>query len=166
VTVIAFTILGECASKANSRAIVTRRSRTATGAVRARPVSIKSDKALAFERSALLQIPVTCRARLEGPLRITLKLFYASERPDLAEDLVLDVLQDRWAYVRRDGVRVRERVQDGVFRNDRQIREKHVYHGIDRTHPRVEIIVEPLAEPSCAWSADLYTQQPKLGAPR
>ncbi|SPB18541.1 hypothetical protein NOV72_05741 [Caballeronia novacaledonica] len=165
-TVIAFTILGEAASKANSRAIVTRRSRTATGEVRARPASIKSDKARAFERSALRQIPVACRVRLDGPLRITLKLFYASERPDLAEDLVLDVLQDRWAYVRRDGVRMRERVQDGVYRNDRQIREKHVYHGIDRTHPRVEIVVEPLAQPACAWSAGLHVRRNPTGAPR
>lgn len=100
-TVIAFMILGECASKANSRAIVTRRSRTATGEVRSRPASIKSDKARAYERSALRQIPVQCRVRLAGPLCITLKLFYASERPDLTEDLLLDVLQDRWAYVWR-----------------------------------------------------------------
>ncbi|KIG08603.1 endodeoxyribonuclease RusA [Caballeronia concitans] len=151
-TVIAFTILGECASKANSRAIVTRRLRTATGEVRLRPASIKSDKARAYERSALRQIPVQCRMRLAGPLRITLKLFYASERPDLAEDLLLDVLQDRWAYVQRNGVKVRERVQDGVYLNDRQIREKHVYHGIDRTHPPAEIVIEPLAEPT----ADLF----------
>ncbi len=148
--VIAFTILGECASKANSRAIVMRRSRTATGELRARLASIKSDKALAFERSALQQIPASRRLRLEGPVRITLKLFYASERPDLDEALVLDVLQDRWAYVRRNGVRVRERVQDGVYRNDRQVREKHVYHGIDRTHPRVEIVIESLTAPSYA----------------
>jgi Holliday junction resolvase RusA-like endonuclease len=166
VSAIAFTILGEAASKANSRAIVARRSRTAIGAVTSRPMSIKSDKALAFERAALRQVPVPCRVRLAGPLRITLKLFYTSERPDLDESLVLDVLQDRWAYVRRDGVPVRERVQDGVYRNDRQIREKHVYHGIDRTNPRVEIVVESLAEPSCAWHAGLNVPQHVSGAAR
>ena len=164
-TAIAFTILGECASKANSRSIATRRSRTETGAVRSRPVSIKSQKALAFEHSALRQIPVTCRVRLAGPVRVTLKLFYASERPDLAEDLVLDVLQDRWAYVRRDGVRVRERVQDGVYLNDRQVREKHVYRGIDRTNPRVEIVVEPMAEPSFALPLG-YPSRRRTGASR
>jgi hypothetical protein len=35
-------------------------------------------------------------------------------------------------------------VQKGVYRNDRQVREKHVYHAIDRANPRAEIEVEPL----------------------
>ena len=35
-------------------------------------------------------------------------------------------------------------IQAGVYRNDRQVREKHVYHGIDRLQPRVEVLVEPI----------------------
>jgi hypothetical protein len=35
---------------------------------------------------------------------------------------------------------------EGRFRNDRQVREKHVYHAIDRANPRAEIDVEALAE--------------------
>lgn len=35
--------------------------------------------------------------------------------------------------------------------NDRQVREKHVYHGIDRANPRAEIRVAPLQ----AQQADL-----------
>jgi hypothetical protein len=30
------------------------------------------------------------------------------------------------------------------IRNDRQVREKHVYHGIDRKNPRAEIEIEPM----------------------
>lgn len=147
---IAFTILGEPASKANSREIVTRRISDDSGALRSRPMSIKSDKARAFERYALRQIPPNCRVQLTGPVCVTLKIFYASERPDLDESVILDVLQDRYVVVKVGGVRVREFVQKGVYHNDRQVREKHVYHGIDRTNPRAEVIVEPLAAQQCA----------------
>lgn len=133
---IAFTILGEPASKANSRQIVT---------IAGRPSSIKSAKARGYEAMALPQIPLTARQRLEGPVRVWLRLWYASERPDLDESIVLDVLQDRWAR-RRSSLPGCERVlvQAGVYRNDRQVREKHVWHGIDRAHPRAEIVVEPV----------------------
>jgi len=38
----------------------------------------------------------------------------------------------------------RRLVRRGVYVNDRQVREKHVYHDIDKTNPRADIIVEPL----------------------
>ena len=31
-----------------------------------------------------------------------------------------------------------------MLRNDRQVREKHVYHGIDRKNPRTEIALEAI----------------------
>lgn len=135
---IAFTILGEPASKANSRQIVT---------IKGRPSSIKSKKARGYEADALRQIPPAARVRLEGPVRVTLRIWYASERPDLDESVVLDVLQDRWSRTQPINPIVpgqRVLVQPGVYRNDRQVREKHVYHAIDRRNPRVEVIVEPL----------------------
>lgn len=128
---IRFTIIGQPASKANSRQIVT---------INGRPSSIKSKEALAYERDALRQIPPSARQRIEGPVRVTLRIWYASERPDLDESVVLDVLQDR--FTKRDDARVL--VQHGVYRNDRQVREKHVFHGIDRKNPRTEVTVEPL----------------------
>jgi Holliday junction resolvase RusA-like endonuclease len=131
VPVIAFAIIGEAASKANSREIVT---------IGGKPASIKSAKARSFERDALLQIPVWARQRLEGPVRVTIRIYYASERPDLDESLVLDILQDRFIGKGEQ----RALVQAGVYRNDRQVREKHVYHGIDRSDPRVNVVVEPL----------------------
>lgn len=131
---IAFTIKGEAASKSNSRRLVT---------IKGKPAVIKSSKAAKWEYSALRQIPKAARVRLEGDVRITLRMFYRTRRPDLDESHVLDVLQDRWT----NGVnRYRHRVivQDGVYRNDRQIKEKHVFHGIDKLEPRVEIEVEAL----------------------
>ncbi len=130
---IAFTILGEPASKANSRKFVI---------IAGHPASIKSDKALAYERDALRQIPASARRQLLGPLRITLRIWYASERPDLDESLILDCLQDRWGKGADGSKRVL--AQAGVYRNDRQIREKHVFHAIDKVNPRTEIEIEPL----------------------
>lgn len=136
---IAFTLYGEAASKANSRKLVT---------IADRPAFIKSAKARTFEADALRQIPPAARLRLEGPVRVMLRMFYATERPDLDETVVLDVLQDRWgkAPKGRNGERIGTRplLQAGVYRNDRQVRQKVVVHGIDRNNPRVEVRVEAL----------------------
>jgi Holliday junction resolvase RusA-like endonuclease len=144
--VIQLTILGQPCSKANSRQIVT---------IKGRPTPIKSKEALAYERDALKQIPPSARQRIEGPVRVTLRLFYASERPDLDESIVLDVLQDRWGKMPKDAdleqITERPLLQAGVYRNDRQVREKHVFHAIDKRNPRAEITVEPM-----------HAQQPEL----
>ena len=140
---IRFCILGEPASKANSREIGVLKFRDkATGEAKTRPTVRKSDKALAYEESALRQVPPLARQRLEGPVRVTLRIWYASERPDLDESVVLDVLQDRWKRPKDGADRVL--IQRGVYRNDRQVREKHVFHGIDAANPRTEVEVEPL----------------------
>ena len=141
---IVFTIFGEPASKANSRVLSTIGPKD-----NRRTILRKGNKALGFERDALRQIPPAARQRLEGPVRVTLRIFYASERPDLDESVVLDVLQDRWSKGKppeTPGILQTPRalVQPGVYRNDRQVREKHVYHGIDRKNPRVVVLVEPL----------------------
>ena len=108
---IAFTILGEPASKSNSRKVVKFGERSAM---------IKSDKARAYERDALRQIPPQCRLRLDCPVSITLRIYYATERPDLDESLILDVLQDRYKKLGAERVLI----QHGVYQNDRQVREK------------------------------------------
>jgi len=131
--VIRLTILGQPCSKANSRQIVT---------IKGRPTPIKSKEALAYERDALRQIPPAARQRLEGRLCMTIRIWYASERSDLDESLLLDVLQDRYVRDKRTGERVL--VQAGVYRNDRQVRERHVYHAIDRVNPRAADEIEPL----------------------
>lgn len=115
-------ILGEPASKANSRQIVM---------FGKRPAIIKSKKAREYEKSAVPQVLMQCRmagwkVRAIGPMRVTISVFYASERPDLDESVVLDVMQ---------GI---------VYGNDRQVREKHVFHRIDRDNPRCEVMVEAM----------------------
>ena len=48
-------------------------------------------------------------------IAIEIEILYASRRPDLDESLILDCLQDRW------------------YKNDRQVKEKHVrWGGVDK----------------------------------
>lgn len=133
--IVSFTILGEPASKANSRDIVT---------IGGRPSSIKSKKALAYERDALAQIPASARLQLLGELSVTMHIFYATQRPDLDESLILDILQNRYKTVKFGGQKVKELVQKGVYVNDRQVREKHIYHAIDKFNPRTVIEIRAI----------------------
>jgi Holliday junction resolvase RusA-like endonuclease len=71
-----------------------------------------------------------------------LRIYYASQRPDLDESVILDVLQNRY----KGKGDARQLIQKGVYANDRQVREKHVYHGIDKMNPRTEIEIEPLIQ--------------------
>lgn len=130
---VSFTILGEAASKANSRQIVV---------IKGVPKVIKSQKARDFERDALLQIPSAAKVMFDCPVRVSMRIFYATERPDLDESVILDVLQAKFEGSGKE----RKCIRRGVYHNDRQVREKHVFHGIDRHHPRAEIEVEPLFE--------------------
>jgi Holliday junction resolvase RusA-like endonuclease len=133
-TAIAFTIYGEAASKANSRRLVTIDGRTRF---------VKSAKALRFARDAAMQVPMSARVRLDCPVCVVLRMYYRDQRSDMDESALLDVLQD--LYTGTGAQRVL--VQAGVYRNDRQVRERHVYHGIDARNPRVEVEVRPLASP-------------------
>lgn len=126
-------IIGEAASKANSRKLVT---------IGGRPAFIKSQKARDYERDALLQIPASAKVMFAGPLRVTIRIWYATERPDLDESVILDVLQAKTEGTGKE----RKIIRRGVYLNDRQVREKHVFHGIDRLMPRAEIEVEPIIE--------------------
>ncbi len=107
-------IFGEPASKANSRKVV-----------RIGNVSrlIKSAKALNYSEVFKQQCQPLATL-LTGDLRVTMHIFYASRRPDLDESLILDLMQDL------------------IYENDRQVKEKHVYWGLDPERPRTEILVE------------------------
>lgn len=63
---------------------------------------------------------------LEGDVAVHITIYYASRRPDLDESLILDLLQ---------GV---------AYENDRQVKEKHIYWGLDKEKPRCEIRVEKI----------------------
>jgi hypothetical protein len=134
-SIVCLTILGEPASKANSRKLV-----TFGRGEKKRPGFIKSDKARDYESDALRQIPPAARVQFTVPVRVTMRIYYASERPDLDESVILDVLQNRY----KGSGENRQLIQKGVYVNDRLVREKHVFWGKDKTNPRAEIIVEPL----------------------
>ena len=111
-------IFGEPASKANSRRVVRYGGMSRL---------IKSKKALSYSDVFLQQCPVF-PTLMTGDLRITLRIYYASRRPDLDESLILDLLQGR------------------VYVNDRQVKERHCYWGLDPENPRTEMIIEQIAE--------------------
>jgi len=113
-TSIWFTIVGEPASKANSRRLVR---------IKNRPAFIKSSKALSYEKMFKLQCPSLESDMLTGDLWVDIKIYYATRRPDLDESVVLDCMQGL------------------IYANDRQVKEKHIYWGLDKENPRAEIVV-------------------------
>ena len=116
---IKFTIEGEPASKANTRKL-------AINWKTKKPMFIKSEKARNYERDFKLQ----CRKispLIEGDVRVNLKIYYASRRPDVDESIILDSMQGL------------------IYVNDRQVRMKFVDGTeIDKKRPRTEIEVVPL----------------------
>ena len=105
------TILGEPASKANSRKLVRFGKRLA---------SIKSDKARNYEKIFLAQAKAI-DPLIEGDVLLFCHIYYASRRPDLDESLIMDLLQDI------------------AYKNDRQVKAKVILHGLDKDNPRAEI---------------------------
>ena len=110
---VTFVVLGEPASKANSRKIVKFGLRLA---------SIKSKKARDYVDSFKRQVQAI-EPLLTGDVSVSMTIYYATRRPDLDESLILDCMQ---------GV---------IYENDRQVKEKHIYHALDKENPRTEIMV-------------------------
>lgn len=117
--VIAGVIPGEPASKANSRQLVQ---------IKGRPAIIKSAKARAYAHAAVLHLRTLGLEPFARPVKVTMRIFYRTQRPDLDASVVLDALQGH-AYV-----------------NDRQVRELHLYHAIDAENPRTEFLVAELGD--------------------
>jgi hypothetical protein len=88
---------------------------------------IKSQKALNYSDVFKQQCRPLAKL-MTGDLRVTMVIYYASRRPDLDESLILDLMQDR------------------VYENDRQVKERHTYWRLDPENPRSEIIVEKMEE--------------------
>ncbi len=111
-------VTGEPASKANSRKLVM---------FGKRPAVIKSQKARTYVKAFAEQVkPI--KNLLEGDLAVHITIYYASRRPDLDESVILDCMQ---------GV---------IYANDRQVKEKHIFHRLDRNQPRSHIFVWRLGE--------------------
>jgi len=116
--VLSLYILGEPASKANSRRVVKFGNMSRL---------IKSQKALNYSDTFRLQCPPLAKL-MTGDLRVSMRIFYATRRPDLDESLILDLMQGL------------------VYENDRQVKERHTYWGLDAENPRSEIIIEQMPE--------------------
>lgn len=114
-----FEILGEPASKSNSRRMIK---------IGGMPRLIKSVKALSYSelfKHQMKDLGLTKKNMIQGDVVVHIMIWYASRRPDLDESLILDLLQG-FAY-----------------ENDRQVKEKHIYWGLDRENPRCAIRIEP-----------------------
>ena len=120
-----FIIEGEPASKGNSRKIVNFGKRMAL---------IKSQKARDYEKLFADQCPVL-ENLIETDVKVELIIYYASRRPDLDESVILDCMQGK------------------IYVNDRQVKQKHIYWGLDRERPRTHIRVSTLE--ACSVPSDL-----------
>lgn len=94
--------------------------------VNGKSMFIKSTKALSYANTFKQQACVPPLLKfISEDVAITIRIWYASRRPDLDESLILDLLQDV-AYI-----------------NDRQVKEKHIFWmGVDKKNPRCEIEVK------------------------
>ena len=87
-------IFGEPASKANSRRLVARHGK---------PMFIKSSKALSYATMFKQQCVVSPSQMFTDDVVVTIRIWYASRRPDLDESLILDLLQGVDSEERRVG---------------------------------------------------------------
>ena len=118
-SVYSFIVLGEPASKSNSRRLVT---------IRGRPAFIKSKKALDYIKNFQKQCPAL-NPLMEGYLEVEMTVYYATRRPDLDESVILDCMQDK------------------IYKNDRQVKSKIVRWGLSKSNPRAEIEVRMIRKP-------------------
>ena len=105
---VTFTVYGEPASKANSRKMVL---------IKGRPALIKSTKARGYVTMFESQCPVM-EVPTTDDVVVEMMIHYASRRPDLDESLILDCMQGR------------------IYKNDRQVKQKFIYWGLDKEEPR------------------------------
>lgn len=128
-----FKILGQPFSKANSRKIVN---------FGGRPASIKSDKARNYEEIAREQFikQMGRKSPLEKPVAVEITIYYPDRRQDLDPSLVLDIMQTK--KDRKTGIEIFK----GVYLNDRQVQEMHLFREIDKLNPRCEITVWEIGE--------------------
>ncbi len=114
-----FTVLGQPPRKSNQRMVV---SRGKGGP----PMVIKSEKARTYVGHFVLSVPGEYRdmvhGSLEEDLRLDIIVWYTSRRPDLSIELIKDCIEAA-----------------GVIKNDRYVREEHLYGFVDKENPRTTI---------------------------
>lgn len=134
---IEFTIRGQVYSLKNTRMIIPVKT------IKGRPVengskcphckrplhmlTIPNEKAHDFEDQFRQQLPPGAQQHLESPVRVDIEIFYPSNRQDVDEALVLDLMQ-----------------KFRVIENDRQVVAKYVEKRVDERNPRVHVKVTPV----------------------
>lgn len=117
-------IPAEPASKANSREMVWRIARDG----RKYLASIKSEKARSFAEIAAAVLALQRPPQpFEMDLVMECRIFYASRRPDLDASIIMDALQAA-----------------RVIKNDRQLREIHLWGDVDKGRPRALVMLYPV----------------------
>lgn len=117
---LSFVIQGQPYSKANSRRFVK---------VKGIPMFIKSKEAIQYLSAFKMQCP-KCDPLIDKSqdVAVDIKIYYQSRRPDLDESLILDAMQGL------------------IYENDRSVKEKHIYWGLDKENPRAEITVKKIPQ--------------------
>ncbi len=116
---VELTFAGQPPRKSNQRQIVTRGRHGP-------PMLIKSKEALTYVEAFQIMLPGEYRDRkygsLDEDLRLDVIIWYTSRRPDLSIELVKDCLE-----------------KAGIIKNDRYIREEHIYGFVDKETPRMTL---------------------------
>ena len=111
------TVSGQAPRKSNARQVVGRGKHGP-------PMVIKSQKALNYVEHFLLSVPpeynILEHGSLDEDLRLDIIVWYTSRRPDLSIELITDCMQ-----------------KAGIIKDDRYIREMHIYGFVDKTNPRI-----------------------------
>lgn len=121
---ITFVVFGNLPRKSNSRQVF-RNPRTK------KIMFVKSKKARDFTDEFLNQVAHLPKNTFpeKTPLKLTATIYYQSNRSDLSDELLCDLLE-----------------KAEIIGNDRYIFEKVLYKGIDSENPRCEFKLEILPE--------------------
>lgn len=114
-----FTVTGQPPRKSNQRMIV-RRGRGGS------PMVIKSKKAREYVDHFIASIPEEYQTlnagTLDDDLRLDIIVWYINRRSDLSVELIKDCIEAA-----------------GIIKNDRYVREEHLYGFVDKENPRTKI---------------------------
>lgn len=125
---ISVVIHGQTFSKSNSRIFTY---------ISGKPRLIKKKEVQDFVNTSLLQLKSQLRnhTTFEGKVIFEANIYYRSNRSDLDESLLMDIVEQK--KDKKTGIILFK----GIYKNDRQIVEKHIYKHIDKNNPRAEITV-------------------------
>lgn len=112
------TIFGESAGRGGD---IQRVRHPVTG----QPMRVHTGAATRFRENVRRQVGVLAD-QMEGELRLTARIYNRDNRARMDASALVDMLQGR------------------IIKSARQIREMHIYHGVDRGVPRAELCVEKI----------------------